>query len=139
PRARPPRAATGVPRGAAGCRKARAERGETFGTLLRRLGASDAAIDRFWDVFIRPALNLRSDEVDAEAGLFTVRTALLGPRGSSDLILPKRPLGAMHGDAARRTLESAGASVQTGKRVEDLRDLDADAIIVATPPRESAR
>ena len=128
-----------VPVVTARCRTAKPRAGETFGALLRRLGASSAAVDRFWDVFIRPALNLRSDEVDAEAGLFTVRTALLGPRGSSDLILPKRPLGAMHGDAARRTLESAGASVQTSKRVEDLSDLDADAIVVATPPRESAR
>jgi protoporphyrinogen oxidase len=31
---------------------------ETFGSLLRKLGQSQAGIDRFWDVFIRPALNL---------------------------------------------------------------------------------
>src|SRR5438477_2556495 len=35
---------------------------ETFGALLRRLGASEVQIDCFWDVFVRPALNLRSDE-----------------------------------------------------------------------------
>ena len=34
--------------------------GETFARLLRRIGQSQSAIDRFWDVFIRPALNLRS-------------------------------------------------------------------------------
>ena len=45
------------------CRGARAEPGETFGALLRRLGASDASVERFWDVFMRPALNLRCDEV----------------------------------------------------------------------------
>ena len=28
--------------------------GETFGWLLRRLGSTQVAIDRFWDVFIRP-------------------------------------------------------------------------------------
>ena len=67
-----------VPVVTARCRTAKPRAGETFGALLRRLGASSAAVDRFWDVFIRPALNLRSDEVDAEAGLFTVRTALLG-------------------------------------------------------------
>ena len=117
-------------------RKVQPRGGETFGVLLRRLGASEAAIDRFWDVFIRPALNLRSDEVDAAAGLFTVRTALLGPRANGDLVLPLRPLGAMHGDAAGRAL---GDRVRLGERVESLDDLDADAVVVAVPPRECAR
>jgi squalene-associated FAD-dependent desaturase len=125
-----------IPLVTARCRNARAEPGETFGALLRRLGASDAAIDRFWDVFIRPALNLPADEVDAEPGLFTVRTALLGPRRNSDLILPTKPLGRMHGDAAGRVL---GDRVQLERRVETLDELDADAIVVAVPPRESAR
>ena len=128
-----------IPVVTARCRSARARPGETFGHLLRRLGTSDAAVERFWDVFIRPALNLRADEADAEAGLFTVRTALLGRRGSADLILPARPLGAMHGDAAGRALEEAGATVRLGERVESLDELDADAVVVAVPPRESAR
>ena len=121
------------------CRGATPRPGETFGALLRRLGASSAAIDRFWDVFIRPALNLRVDEADAASGLFVVRTALLGPRESSDLILPVRPLGAMHGDAAHRTLETLGATVQTSTRIDDLQDVEADAVVVALPPRESAQ
>jgi squalene-associated FAD-dependent desaturase len=134
-----PRDRVRIPIVTARCRKARAEPGETFGGLLRRLGASDAAIDRFWDVFIRPALNLRCEEVDAEAGLFTVRTALLGPRANSDLVLPTRPLGLMHGDAAGRALGAAGATVHTDVRVGSLDEIDADAIVVAAPPRESAR
>jgi hydroxysqualene dehydroxylase len=117
-------------------RRAHARDGETFGELLRRLGASDASVERFWDVFIRPALNLRADEVDAQAGLFTVRTALLGPRSNADLVLPSRPLGVMHGEAAGRAL---GERVRLGERVESLDDLDADGIVVAVPPRESAR
>jgi squalene-associated FAD-dependent desaturase len=117
------------------CRNARARAGETFGALLRRLGASDAAVTRFWDVFMRPALNLPADQVDAEAGLFTVRTALLGRRPASDLVLPAKPLGSMHGDAAGRALEQAGATIETGVRV-DAEDLDADAVVVATPPQD---
>jgi squalene-associated FAD-dependent desaturase len=128
-----------IPLVTARCRNAHAEPGETFGALLRRLGGSDAAIDRFWDVFIRPALNLRCDEADADEGLFTVRTALLGPRANSDLILPTRPLGLMHGDAAGAALEGAGATVLTETRVSSLDELDADAVVVAVPPRESAR
>jgi squalene-associated FAD-dependent desaturase len=125
-----------IPVVAARCRSAKPRPGETFGSVLRRLGASDAAVDRFWDVFIRPALNLRADEVDAEAGLFTVRTALLGPRGNADLVLPLKPLGWMHGDAAGRVL---GDRVRLEERIESLDDLDADAIVVAVPSHESAR
>jgi squalene-associated FAD-dependent desaturase len=125
-----------IPLVTARCRNAEPLAGETFGQLLRRLGTSDAAVDRFWDVFIRPALNLPADEVDAEAGLFTVRTALLGPRANSDLVLPTRPLGRMHGDAAGRVL---GDRVQLEQRVDSLDEIDADAIVVAVPPRESAR
>jgi len=125
-----------IPLVTARCRNAKPEPGETFGHLLRRLGASDAAVDRFWDVFIRPALNLPADEVDAGAGLFTVRTALLGPRANSDLVLPTRPLGWMHGDAAGRVL---GDRVRLDSKVESLDELDADAIVVAVPPAESAR
>jgi hydroxysqualene dehydroxylase len=128
-----------IPVVTARCRGAKPREGETFGALLRRLGASSAAIDRFWDVFIRPALNLRADEADAASGLFVVRTALLGPRENSDLILPTRPLGAIHGGAAQRTLEALGATVQTSTRVDDLHDLEADAVVVALPPRESAQ
>jgi hydroxysqualene dehydroxylase len=112
---------------------------ESFGDVLRRVGETNDSIDRFWDVWVRPALNLRSDEVDAEAALFTVRTALLGPRANSDLILPTKPLGRMHGDAAGAALEAAGASVLTDARVSSLDELDADAIVVAVPPGESAR
>ena len=113
--------------------------GATFAEALRARGQSQRAIDRFWDVFIRPALNLRSEEASAEAGDFTVRTALLGERSDSDLLLPARPLGEMHGDAAGRALEAAGADVLTNARIESLDGLDADAIVVAVPPRESGR
>jgi hydroxysqualene dehydroxylase len=117
-------------------RSAQSHPKETFGQLLRRLGETNESIEKFWDVFIRPALNLTTDEVDAEAGLFTVRTALLGPRANSDLVLPTRPLGWMHGDAAGRVL---GDRVRLEQRVESLDEIDADAIVLAVPPRESAR
>jgi squalene-associated FAD-dependent desaturase len=117
-------------------RSAQSQPNESFGDVLRRLGETEMSIDRFWDVFIRPALNLRTDEVDGAAGLFTVRTALLGPRGNADLVLPLKPLGWMHGDAAGRVL---GDRVVLEHKVDDLDELDADAVVLATPPRESAR
>jgi hydroxysqualene dehydroxylase len=129
----------GIPLVTARLRSAEPRPGETFGALLRRYGTSDAAVERFWDVFIRPAVNLPTDEADAAVGLFTVRTALLGRRSDSDAVLPSRPLGAMHGEAAARALGAAGAVVRVGERVDDLAALDADAIVLAVPPRESAR
>jgi hypothetical protein len=45
----------------------------------------------------------------------------------------------MHGDAAGEALRTAGATVVTDARVESLDELDADAVVVAVPPRESAR
>lgn len=123
--------------------------GETFAALLRRLGQSQAAIDRFWDVFMRPALNLRSEEVSAAPALFTVRTALLAERSASDLVLPTAPLGEVHGDAAGRRLAERGADVRTGARVVALENdtvvlaggerLQAELVVVALPPDESAR
>jgi len=112
---------------------------ETFGDFLRRHGQSQAAIDRFWDVFIRPALNLRTDEADAGAAVFTVLTAMRSGRKASDLIVPAAPLGQIHGEAARAALEDAGAEVRAGARVTDLDEVDADAIVLAVPPDEASR
>ena len=111
----------------------------SFADYLRTQGQSQQALDRFWDVFMRPALNLRSEEASAEAGLFTLHTALLSGRKASRLLLPMRPLSEMHGEAAARALERAGATVQAGSKVESLAELDADGVVVAVPPGESAR
>ena len=121
---------------------------ETFAALLRRLGQSDAAIERFWDVFMRPALNLRSEEVSAAVAVFTVQTALLGERWASDVLLPTAPLGEMHGEAAGRALGEGGASIRRNARVVSLdgdaailadgERLEGDAFVVAVPPAESA-
>jgi squalene-associated FAD-dependent desaturase len=122
--------------------------GETFADVLRSMGQSQAAIDRFWDVFIRPALNLPSEEVSAALAIFTVQTALLADRRASDLILPTIPLGQMHGEAAGRVLGARGATVRTGERVVSLEEdaavlgdgerVPADAFVVALPPTDSA-
>jgi squalene-associated FAD-dependent desaturase len=123
---------------------------QTFCALLMlRFGESGRAVHRFWDVFIRPALNLPSDEASAALGVMTVQTALLSGRRASDLVLPTAPLGDMHGAAARRRLESLGAHVKTNVRVvrliagaavlSDGDRISGDAFVLAVPPAESAR
>ena len=111
---------------------------ETFADLLRARGQRQPEIDRFWDVFIRPALNISAEEAGADYGIFTVQTALLGGRRAGDLLLPAEPLGEMHGNAAGRALAAVGADVRLESRVESLDDLDADAIVVAVPSPEAA-
>jgi squalene-associated FAD-dependent desaturase len=111
---------------------------ETFADVLRGLGQRQPEIDRFWDVFIRPALNLPAEEAGADYGIFTVQTALLGPREAGDLLLPTEPLGELHGAAAERALAEAGAEVRLESRVESLDELAADAIVIAVPPAEAA-
>ena len=105
---------------------------ETFASLIDDRNE----IDRFWDVFIRPALNLPCDEAGADYGIFTVQTALLAGARASDLLLPTEPLGEMHGNAAGRAL---GDRVRLESRVESLDELDADTVVVAVPPAEAAR
>jgi squalene-associated FAD-dependent desaturase len=105
---------------------------ETFASLIGDQGE----IDRFWDVFIRPALNLPCAQAGADYGIFTVQTALLAGSGASDLLLPAEPLGEMHGNAAGRAL---GDLVRLESRVGSLDELDADAIVLAVPAPEAAR
>jgi squalene-associated FAD-dependent desaturase len=104
---------------------------ETFAEVLRRLGQSQTEIDRFWDVFIRPGLNLPTDEAGADYGIFTVQEAFFAGRGSSDLLLPTEPLGDMHGEAAGRVLHAAGAEIRLNSRVDSLDELEGDAVVVA--------
>jgi squalene-associated FAD-dependent desaturase len=123
---------------------------QTFAAFLRfGMGESEEAVNLFWDVFIRPALNLGCHEASASLGVMTVQTALLGARHASDLVLPAAPLGDMHGAAAGRELESLGARVKTNARVVQLipsaavladgDQIAGDAFVVAVPPSESAR
>jgi squalene-associated FAD-dependent desaturase len=105
-------------------------------TFADVLNARPEEIDRFWDVFIRPALNLPTREAGADYGVFTVQTAFFGGRGASDLLLPTEPLGEMHGEAAGRAL---GDRVRLESRVERLDEIDADAVILALPAPEAAR
>src|SRR5581483_529741 len=95
-------------------RRAHGRDDETFGSLLRRLGASDLQVERFWDVFVRPALNLRTDEASAAMGVFTVRTALLGRASAAD---EAARLDARHGRRA-----GAGGGGRTRARRAPHRD-----------------
>jgi hypothetical protein len=46
-------------------------------------------------------------------------------------------VGVMPGDPPGRALEAAGATIETGTRVDDVHGLDTDTVVLAIPPSES--
>ncbi len=66
------------------------------------------------------ALNTPADEASAQVFLRVLQDSLFGPRGSSDLLLPRRALSALLPDAAVRWLRERGMSVALGVRVQQL-------------------
>ncbi|MBK6747092.1 hydroxysqualene dehydroxylase HpnE [Ottowia sp.] len=75
--------------------------------------------------FIEPlcvsALNTPMAQASGQVFLRVLRDALLGPRGGSNLLLPRIDLGALFPEAAARWLEARGARVLTGQRIDALR------------------
>ena len=60
-------------------------------------------------------------QASGQVFLRVLRDALLGPRGGSNLLLPRIDLGALFPEAAARWLEARGARVLTGQRIDALR------------------
>lgn len=99
------------------------------------------------------ALNTDSREASASVFLRVLRDALLGGRGASDLLLPRRALGSLLPEPASRRLQALGAELRWRHRVLALDprpgevvhrtwavDGEAfDAVVLACPPREAAR
>lgn len=74
--------------------------------------------------FIEPlcvaALNTPVQQASGAVFLRVLRDGLLGPRGSSNLLLPRVDLGALFPQAAAHWLAARGAAVHTGWRVQAL-------------------
>ncbi|WP_089417224.1 hydroxysqualene dehydroxylase HpnE [Vitreoscilla filiformis] len=95
------------------------------------------------------ALNTPSHQASAQVLLTVLRDALFGPRGSSDVLLPRAPLSALLPDAAQRWLQQHGATLTLGRRVQRLTpqasgawcvdDEVFDHVIVASSAVEAAR
>lgn len=105
-----------------------------------------------FDGLVRPlclaALNTDPAQASGVVFLRVLRDALLGPRGSADLLLPRAPLGALLPQAAARWLEDRGASLRLRHRAMALTPCDAgwqvddvrgDAVVLACAPREASR
>jgi squalene-associated FAD-dependent desaturase len=96
------------------------------------------------------ALNTPADQASGTVFLRVLKDAILGPPGSSDLLLPRIDLGEIFPHAAVRWLENKGATCKLGTRIEKLtphedvasvwqiNGLSFDHLIIATPPWDAA-
>ncbi|WP_374662910.1 hydroxysqualene dehydroxylase HpnE [Inhella sp.] len=94
------------------------------------------------------ALNTRIEEASATVFLRVLRDALFSGPGGSDLLLPRVPLQALLPDPALVWLRAHGASVQLGRRAQQLQalnegwacdDWQGDAIVLACSAHEAQR
>ena len=133
---------------------------QTFAEWLRRHGQSRAAVERLWDLFALPTLNLHAEDASLALAVKVFRTGLLDSSAGGDVGYATRPLSEVHAVPAQRVLRAAGARVvvrapvravqpaHTGPNVASDDDppavvldgdrVTADAVIVATPHQEAA-
>ena len=119
----------------------------SFGSWLREHGQSEAAIERFWDLFTRGTINLRAHDASLALAVKVFQTGLLTDPRAGEIGISKVPLSQLHAEPAARELERLGGVVQTSAPVEavecgphgevSVRSRDRvfpfDAVIVATP------
>lgn len=122
---------------------------QTLGHFLRRHGQPPAVIDALWGIVAVATLNIAPDDASLALAAKVFRTGLLDSAPAADVGYADAPLGALHGTAARRALETSGVEVLTGQRVEaveagpklQVRDrsgtrmLAPEHVVLAVPPR----
>jgi squalene-associated FAD-dependent desaturase len=132
-----------------------------FGDWLAQQGESPAAIERFWDLLIRPTLNLPAADASLALAGMVYQTGLLGDPAAGDIGWARLPLSRVHAEPAQALLRAAGARIHLRSPVDRLecpgggqvaaapaprpavwvrgQRLEADALILATPHRAAAR
>jgi len=125
----------------------------SFGSWLVQQGESPEAIERFWDLLIRPTLNLPAAEGSLALATRVFQTGLLERADAGDIGYATVPLQRLHADPARSLLEAGGARVELRARVSRIAgtpgnglvvglrggQVEADAVILATPHQEAAK
>jgi predicted NAD/FAD-binding protein len=91
---------------------------QSFGGWLREHGQSEAAIERFWDLFTRATINLRPRDASLALAAKVFQTGLLTDPRAGEIGVSKVPLSQLHAEPAARDLEKLGGTLQTRARVE---------------------
>jgi squalene-associated FAD-dependent desaturase len=125
---------------------------QSFGDWLREHGQSEAAIERFWDLFTRATINLRPRDASLALAVKVFQTGLLTDPRAGEIGISKVPLSQLHAEPAAREIEKLGGAVQTrapvaavecgahGEAEVRVRDRihPFDAVIVAAPHEAAA-
>jgi squalene-associated FAD-dependent desaturase len=124
----------------------------SLGDWLAERGVRDAASLAFWDLLIRPTLNVRAPDASLALAARVLRTGFLDRADAADIGIAAVPFAQLHDAPARRALADAGASVELGATVRGVtvdvegvrialsaESLRADAVIFALPPEATAR
>ncbi|MEW1724608.1 hydroxysqualene dehydroxylase HpnE [Streptomyces sp. NPDC093109] len=123
-----------------------------FASWLRRHGQSDRTIEALWDLVGVATLNATAPHASLALAATVFRTGLLSEPGAADIGWARVPLGDLHDTLARKALDSAGVRTELRTRVHsvtrapegggwhvdvDGERLDADAVVLAVPQRET--
>jgi squalene-associated FAD-dependent desaturase len=126
---------------------------ESLGGFLAAHGESDDAIDCFWDLLVRPTLNLPARDASLALAAKVFQTGLLGDVDAADIGWASVPLEDLHARPAAALLAKRGAEVRVGARVArlgpiqgdrriavlaDASEIAADAVILATDHEHAA-
>ncbi|MFF2520623.1 hydroxysqualene dehydroxylase HpnE [Streptomyces liangshanensis] len=125
--------------------------GVDFATWLGRHGQSDRTIEALWDLVGVATLNATAPNASLGLAAMVFKTGLLSEPGAADIGWAHVPLGELHDTLARKALDSAGVDTRLRTRVHSVtRDgnggwhvevdgerLDADAVVLAVPQRET--
>ncbi len=92
----------------------------SFAEWLSARGQSDAAIARFWSLFILPVFNCKISEVAAHDAIEFTRAYLIGAAANAAIGYPNRGLSTLIGNPAEQLMRTRGAEVLTNVRIETL-------------------
>jgi squalene-associated FAD-dependent desaturase len=124
----------------------------SFGAWLLEQGESADAIAGFWDLLIRPTVNVSAADASLALAAKVFQTGLLEAAGNADIGWARVPLQELHGEAADRALSRGGAQVRTRAHVARIEPaaqgavvtcadgarIEADAVILAAAHEEAA-
>ena len=102
----------------------------SFAEWLSSRGQSEAAIARFWSLFVLPVFNCKIEEVAAHDAIEFTRTYLIGNAADAAVGYPKRGLSTLIGNPAEQLIRSRKAELLTNVRIKALTITPDDALEV---------
>ena len=131
------------------CRRIRyqLDQDETLLAFLQRMNQPERLCRELWEPLCVSALNTPIDHASAQVFLHVLRDSLGATPQASDLLLPRKTLGAVFPDAAAKHLAASGQALYLGRAVRQIAYIDGrfrieddefDAVVLAVAPQHAA-